>query len=325
MESSARFFWSLTPYFISAAIGINSLATPASAQDFPNRPIRLIVGPGPDVTARAIGAKVGAALGQPIVVEQLPAAGGVVAARTVARAAPDGYTLLLTTGSYSIMQAIQPTININLQKDFEPVAQIASLGFVLLAHIDLAANSVAELISLARDKPGVLNCASTGIGTTAHLGCEMFRTYGKIDFVHVPFKGNPPAVADLLAGRVHFFFSTGPAVSHVQAGKLKALAVTGPARMPAIASIPTMAEAGMPEMSFISWNGVHAPAGTPKAIIVKLGSEIIRATAQPDIQRTLLVQGFSPDPRDADAFGEFVRTDVERWAKVVAETGAKAE
>jgi tripartite-type tricarboxylate transporter receptor subunit TctC len=308
-------------FFMAAAVA----AAPAIAQEFPNRPIRLIVGPGPDTTARAIGAKLGAALGQAIVVEQLPAAGGVVAAQTVAKAAPDGYTLLLTTGSYSIMQAIQPGINFNLQKDFEPVAQIASLGFVLLAHPDVAASSLAELTRLAREKPGTLNCASTGIGTTAHLGCEMFRTYGKIDFVHVPFKGNPPAVADLLAGRVHFFFSTGPAVSHVQAGKLKALAVTGPTRMAAIPAVPTVAEAGMPELSFISWNGVHAPAGTPKAVTARLGVEITKAATLPDIQKTLTVQGFDPDPKGAEAFGAFVRADVERWARVVAETGAKAQ
>ena len=307
------------------ALAATVASVPAAAQEFPNRPIRLIVGPGPDTTARAIGAKLGAALGQAIVVEQLPAAGGVVAAQTVAKAAPDGYTLLLTTGSYSIMQAIQPGINFNLQKDFEPVAQIASLGFVLLAHPDVAAHSLSELTRLARDKPGTLNCASTGIGTTAHLGCEMFRTYGKVDFVHVPFKGNPPAVADLLSGRVHFFFSTGPAISHVTAGKLKALAVTGPTRMAAIPAVQTVAEAGMPELSFISWNGIHAPAGTPKAVTARLGAEITRAAALPDIRQTLTVQGFDPDPKGAEAFGAFVRADVERWARVVAETGAKAQ
>jgi tripartite-type tricarboxylate transporter receptor subunit TctC len=284
----------------------------------------LIVGPGPDTTARAIGAKIGATLGQPIVVDQLPGAGGVVAAQTVAKAPADGHTLLLTTGSYSIMQAIQPGINFNLERDFEPVAQVASLGFVLLAHPDVPANSLDELIQLAKNKPGALNCASTGIGTTAHLGCEMLRTYAKIDFVHVPFKGNPPAVIDLLAGRVHFFFSTGPALTHVAAGKLKALAVTGPKRMNAIGTVPTVEESGMPQLSFISWNGVHAPKGTPHSIISRLSTEIVRAAGLPDIQQTLIKQGFDPDPKDAEAFGVFVRSDVERWSRAVTETGAKA-
>ena len=300
-------------------------AVPAAAQDFPTKSIRLVVGPGPDTTARAVGAKLSAVWGQTVVVEQLPGAGGVVAAQTVAKAAPDGYTLLLTTGSYSIMQAIRPDMKLSLLEDFEPVAQIASLSFVLLAHPGLAANTLPELIKLAKDKPGTLNCASTGPGTTAHLGCEMLRTYGKVDIVHVPYNGNAPSVTDLIAGRVHVFFSTGPGLVNVSAGKLKALAVTGPARMAAAPDVPTVAEAGMPELGFISWNGVHAPAGTPKPVIAKLGAELVKAASLPDIKQTLAVQGFDADPKPAEGFAAFVAADVGRWAKAVIETGAKAE
>ena len=310
---------------VATLLSVAALTTPAAAQEFPTRPIRLIVGPGPDTTARAVGARLSAVWGQQVVVEQLPGAGGVIAAQTVAKAAPDGYTLLLSTGSYSIMQAIRPDMKLSLLKDFEPVAQIASLSFVLLANPTLPANTLPELIKLARDKPGTLNCASTGPGTTAHLGCEMLRTYGQVDFVHVPYNGTAPAITDLIAGRVHVLFATGPGLVNVTAGKLKAIVVTGPARMAAAPDVPTMAEAGMPELGFISWNGVHAPAGTPKPVIARLAAEFVKAASLPDIMQALAVQGFDADPKPADGFAAFVVSDVERWAKVVKETGAKAE
>ena len=310
---------------VATLLSVAALTTPAAAQEFPTRPIRLIVGPGPDTTARAVGARLSAVWGQQVVVEQLPGAGGVIAAQTVAKAAPDGYTLLLSTGSYSIMQAIRPDMKLSLLKDFEPVAQIASLSFVLLANPTLPANTLPELIKLARDKPGTLNCASTGPGTTAHLGCEMLRTYGQVDIVHVPYNGTAPAITDLIAGRVHVLFATGPGLVNVTAGKLKAIVVTGPARMAAAPDVPTMAEAGMPELGFISWNGVHAPAGTPKPVIAGLAAEFVKAASLPDIMQALAVQGFDADPKPADGFAAFVVSDVERWAKVVKETGAKAE
>ena len=310
---------------IMAAVVAVFAPIPAIAQEFPTKSIRLIVGPGPDTVARAVGAKLTAAWGQQVVIEQLPGAGGVIAAQTVAKAAPDGYTLLLTTGSYSIMQAIQPQLKLSLLTDFAPVAQIASLSFVLLANPAVPANSLTELLKLARDKPGFINCASTGPGTTAHLGCEMIKTYGKVDIVHVPYNGVAPAVTDLIAGRVHVFFSTGPGLVNVTAGKLKALAVSGPKRWATIPNVETEAEAGLGEAGFISWNGVHAPAATPKAVIDKLGAELVRAASLPDIKATLGAQGFEADPKPAAEFAAFVTADVERWAKVVAETGAKAE
>jgi tripartite-type tricarboxylate transporter receptor subunit TctC len=307
------------------AFVISLCAGSVVAQDFPSKPIRLIVGPGPDTTARAVGAKISASIGHQVVVEQLPGAGGVIAAQTVAKAAPDGYTLLLSTGSYSILQAINPQLKLSLLKDYQPVAQLASLSFVLLANPGLPANTLPELIKYAKDNPGKINCASTGVGTTAHLGCEMLKVYAGVNIVHVPYNGNPAAVVALLAGQVQIFFSTGPALVNVSAGKLKALAVTGPTRMKAIPSVQTVVEAGFPDLGFISWNGIHAPAGTPKAVVDKLGVEFAKAIAFPDVQNTLITQGFDPESRNAEQFSVFVKADVERWAKSVKDTGAKAE
>ena len=297
----------------------------AVAQEYPVKSIRVIVGGGPDVVARAIGQKLTAAWGQAVVVEQLPGAGGLVAAQTVARAPADGYTLLLTSSAYAIMPAIQPKFQYNLVKDFEPIAQIASLGFVLLAHHSVAANSLDELVKLAQAKPGFINCGSVGAGSTAHLGCEILKTYAKVDIVHVPYNGAGPALLDLLAGRIHIFLSPGTDFSNVKAGKLKVLAITGSRRIEAVPEVPTMAEAGRPELSFESWNGFHAPGGTPKAVVAKLAAEILKAAATPEVQEKVKAQGFFADPRSGDAFAEFVKADVARWARIVAETGARPE
>ena len=321
--------WTIARHFAVGVAGVVALLLAgggaAVAQVFPVKPIRLIVGPGPDIVARAIGQKLTEAWGQAVVVEQLPGAGGVIAAQTVARAPADGYTLLLTTGSYSIMQAIQPKVQFSLTRDFEPVAQIASLGFVLLAHPSVPAANADELVRFALAKPGFVNCASTGPGTTAHLGCEMLKTYAKADVVHVPYNGPGPALLDLLAGRVHIFFSPGTDFSNVKAGKLKALAVTGTQRVAAVPDVPTIAEAGWPQLSFSSWNGVHAPVSTPKAVVARLAEAILKATAAPEVGEKLALQGFVADAKPSDAFAKFVDADIARWQKIVAETGAKPE
>ena len=250
----------------------------------------------------------------------------MIAAQTVARAPADGYSLLLTTTSFAIMQAMQPKLPFSLLTDFAPVGQVISAGFVLVAHPSVPATSLDELIRLAQAKPGFINCASTGPGTAPHLGCEMLRTYAKADVVHVPYNGTPPAVLDLLAGRVHILIATGPAsVNLVQEGKLKALAVTGRNRVGALPQIPTMAELGRPELEIPGWNGVHAPAGTPPEVIARLSAEILKAVGQPEVGDKIRAQGFDPDPRSADAFGELVRADVARWTAIVKATGAKPE
>ena len=295
------------------------------AQDYPSKPIFFVVGPGPDALARLIGQKLTAAWGQQVLIDIQPTAGGVVAARNVAKAAPDGHTMLLTTGSYTIMQALRPELQINLLRDFEPVAQIGSLSFLLLAKGTLPVKSLDDLIKLARAKPGQINCASSGVGTTAHLGCEMLKKFANIDIVHVPYKGAGPALTDLIGGYVDIFFSVPTAVPQVKAGDVRALAVTGARRLAVLPEVPTVAESGLPDLTFGSWNGVHVPAATPKPIIAKLNAEIGKARNQPDIQQRMIDFGFTPEGGAPEEFGDFVKRDLAGWTKIVKETGVKVE
>jgi tripartite-type tricarboxylate transporter receptor subunit TctC len=297
----------------------------ARAQDYPSKPIFFVVGPGPDALARLIGQKLTAAWGQQVLIDIQPTAGGVVAARNVAKAAPDGHTMLLTTGSYTIMQALRPDLQINLLRDFEPVTQIGSLSFLLLAKSTLPVKSLDDLIKLARAKPGQINCASSGVGTTAHLGCEMLKKFANIDIVHVPYKGAGPALTDLIGGCVDIFFSVPTAAPQVKAADVRALAVTGARRLAVLPDVPTVAESGLPDLTFGSWNGVHVPAATPKPIIAKLNAEIGKARNQPDIQQRMTDFGFTPEGGAPEEFGDFVKRDLAGWTKIVKETGVKVE
>jgi tripartite-type tricarboxylate transporter receptor subunit TctC len=321
-----RFRPALAALLISYMFGSGMFAAGAAcAQDYPSKPIFFIVGPGPDALARLFGQKLTAALGQQVLIDIQPTAGGVVAARNVAKAAPDGHTLLLTTGAYTIMQALRPDLPVNLLRDFEPVAPIGSLSFLLLAKNALPAKSLDDLIKLARAKPGQINCASSGVGTTSHLGCEMLKKFANIDIVHVPYKGAGPALTDLIGGYVDIFFSVPTAAPQVKAGDVRALAVTGAKRLAAFPEIATVAEGGLPELTFGSWNGVHVPAATPKPIIAKLNAEIGKARNQPDIQQRMTEFGFTPEGGTPEQFGDFVKRDLAGWTKVVKETGVKVE
>jgi tripartite-type tricarboxylate transporter receptor subunit TctC len=309
------------------ALSIACLLGPASAraQDYPTRPVFFVVGPGPDVMARLFAQKLTEAFGQQVLVDIQAAAGGVVAARTVAKAAPDGHTMLLSTGVYSIMEVMRRDLPFSFQRDFEPVAEIGSLSFLLLATPSLGVSSLDELIKLARLKPGVINCASSGVGTTAHLGCERLRQAAGIDIVHVPYKGAPAALVDLLAGRVHLTFSVPTAAAHVKSGELRSLAVTGEKRLAALPDVPTVSEAGWPALEFGSWNGVHVPAGTPEPIVEKLNGAIAKARNLPDVQQRMLDVGLTPEGGTAAEFAEFVKRDIARWSRIVAETGVRAD
>lgn len=302
------------------------LASPgAQAQDFPTKPIFFVVGPGPDTLARLFGQKMTEAWGQQVLVDPQPAAGGVVAARGVARAAPDGHTMLLTTGSYSIMQAMRQDLPFNILDSFAPVAEIGSLSFVLVVNKSLPVNSVDDLIKLARAKPGTINCASAGNGTPAHLGCEMFKKVAKIDIVHVPYRGLNAVMTDLLGGFVQMTFAVPTVIPQVKAGEVRALAVSGGQRLTALPDTPTLAETGLPAVEFSSWNGVHVPAGTPAAIVGKINAEVAKIRAMPDIQQRMIDLGFTPEGGTPAEFGQFVKRDVDRWINIVKETGVKPD
>ncbi|MFL4979471.1 MAG: Bug family tripartite tricarboxylate transporter substrate binding protein [Xanthobacteraceae bacterium] len=311
----------LLPLAIACMLGADA----ARAQDYPTRPVFIVVGPGPDAMARLFGQKLTEAFGQQVLVDIQATAGGVVAARTVAKAAPDGHTMLLSTGVYSIMEVTRRDLPFSFLRDFEPVAEIGSLSFVLLASPSLGVSSLADLIALARKRPGEINCASSGVGTTAHLGCERLRQAANIDIVHVPYKGAPAALVDLLGGRVHVTFSVPTAAAHVKSGELRALAVTGSQRIAALPDVPTVAEAGLPDLEFGSWNGLHVPTGTPKPIIDKLNGAVAKARNLADVQTRMRDVGLEPEGGTPAEFGEFVRRDVERWGRIVKETGMKME
>jgi tripartite-type tricarboxylate transporter receptor subunit TctC len=311
---------------VAAVLALGALGAGAlKAEDYPSRPVFIVLGPGPDAMPRLFGNKLSQMWGQQVLVDPQPAGGGIVATRTVARAAADGYTMLLTTGSYTINEVLRPSFPFSLTRDFAPAAEIGTLSFILLANKSLPVNSLADLIKLAKEKPGQLNCASSGVGTTAHLGCEMLNRYAGVNIVHVPYKGVGPAMVDLLGGRVQIFFSVPTAAAQVQSGEVKALAVTGKKRLSILPDVPTVAEAGVPDLEFFSWNGIHLPAGTPAAIVAKINTDFGKVRAMPDIRERMQQLGFTPEGGSAEEFGAFVKADIARWRKVVHDTGVKVE
>jgi tripartite-type tricarboxylate transporter receptor subunit TctC len=298
----------------------------AIAPDYPARPIRFIVGAAPDVLPRLVGQRLTDAWGQQVVVDQRSGAGGIIAADTAARAAPDGYTLLLTTGAYSVNAVYYTKLSHDLVRDFAPVSLLATIQFLLVVHPSVPVKSVQELIQLARAKPGKLNCASGGNGTTAHFGCEMLKSRARIDVVHVPYKGVAPAITEVLGGQVQTMFTPMQAgLPHVRAGKLKALGVGGAKRATAAPDLPTVAEAGVPGFAFDSWNGVHVPARTPRPIIAKLNAELAKAISPLEIQKRMLDLGLESAGGTPEEFAAFVKADIARWARVVKDAGLRTE
>jgi tripartite-type tricarboxylate transporter receptor subunit TctC len=309
-----------------ALIIASAACAPASrAQDYPTRPVFIVVGPGPDAMARLFGQKLSEAWGQQVLVDPQPAGGGVVAMRAVARAQPDGHTMLLTTGSYTINEALRPNLPVLLLRDFEPVAEIGALSFILITNPALPFKSLDDLVKAARAQPGKLNCASSGVGTTAHLGCEMLNRVANVDIVHIPYKGAGPALVDLLGGRVEVTFSVPTVIEQVKSGQVRALAVTGAKRLPNLPDVPTVAEAGFPDLAFGSWNGLHVPTGTPKPVVAKISAAVAKARDLPDIRQRMTELGFTPEGGTPEEFGDFVKRDLARWHKVVKDTGVKVE
>ena len=306
--------------------GVSVSTGAALAQNYPTKPIRFIVGPGPDVLARMIGQRLTDSWGQQVVVDQRPGAGGIIAADTVSKSIPDGYTLLLTTGAYTINATLYPKLPYDLERDLAPVSLLASISFLVIVPPSLPAKNMQELVQLARAKPGSLNCAHSGPGTTAHLGCEMLKSSARIDIVPVPYKGTVPAIIDVISGQAQLMFAVMQGgLPHVQAGKLRALAVTGSKRSASLPDVPTITEAGFPGADFITWNGVHVPAQTPKATIAKLNAELDRLLKLPEIRERMQTLGLDPVGGTPEAFAAFVKADISRWAKVIKESGTRAE
>src|ERR1700744_5845804 len=286
---------SLLRRLITASLALSALAASgdgAVAADSRFKPVRIIVGAGPDVAARVLAQVFSEALGQQFVVEQLPGAGGIIAAQTVKRALPDGYTLLFSTATIVALQAYRPDISYNLATDSEPIGKIGEGPAVLFASPSLGAKNLTEVLAIAKSKPGTINCASSGPGTQAHLGCAMLKQYGDADVVHVPYNGMGPAVVDLLADRVQLLFGFLNNMTYVTDQKLVAIAVTSKTRSSIASEVPTTAEAGLPALNYTTWYGLDAPKGTPKAITDKLNAVLVKALADPKVQQRLETVGF---------------------------------
>ena len=306
------------------------LACGAHAQTYPSKSIRLIVpfppgGPA-DVLGRLFGQKLSEDWGQPVVVENRAGAGGNIGAEAVAKSAPDGYTLLLIANSHTINAGLYASLPYDPVKDFTPISQIASYMLVLVTHPSVPAESVADLVALARSRPGQLKYASAGNGTMTHLAAEMFRLATGTDMIHVPYKGAAPATNDLLGGQVSLMFNN-PVSSfpHVKAGKLRALAVTGASRLTTAPEVPTVAELGYPGFEASTWYGFLGPAGMPKEVVTKVHTDILRSLQLRDVQERLAAQGFVSIGTSPGQFGEILRSDVERWRQVVKAAGLRAD
>ena len=308
-----------------------SLTVSAQVQSYPTKAIRLIC-PFPaagavDIASRAIAQELSKNLNLPVTVENRPGAGGNIGSAEVVRAAPDGYTLLMTTSG---IQAINPFLynkmSFDPNKDLQPVSVLVSLNNVLVVNPSVKINSVAELIGQAKEQPEKLNYASSGSGTSIHMSGEMFKYMAGVNLIHIPYKGSAPAVTDLLGGQVMMMFDNIPSsMPHIKSGKLRAIATTGAKRDPSLPDLPTIAESGVPGYEAGVWFGLMAPTGTPKDIIAKLNAEIVKAAKGPDYIKKMNEQGYIVLASSAEQMGEMSRAEYARWGPIVKASGAKAE
>lgn len=302
-----------------------------AAEAFPSRPIRLIVpftpGGTTDILARLVAQKAGETLGQPMVVENRPGAGGNIGAEAAARSAADGYTLLMgTLGTQVTNQFIYPRMPYDSAKDFAPVTLVANSPNVLLVNSTLPANSIGELIALARREPGKINYASTSTGGSPHLSGELLSMMAGVRMQHVPYKGAAPAMTDLLAGQVNLMFDNLPsALAQIQGGKIKALAVTGAKRASVLPSVPTVRESGLPDYEVNSWFGLLAPAGTPPERVRQLQQAVDKVLAMPDVRKRIQELGAEPGGEGSAAFAAQIKADTDKWARVIRSAGIKAQ
>ncbi|HET7672694.1 MAG TPA: tripartite tricarboxylate transporter substrate binding protein [Burkholderiales bacterium] len=301
----------------------------AGAQQYPTKPVRFVVpyaaGGATDLIARTIGEKLSASLGQPVVVDNRPGAATLVGAQFVAKAEPDGHTLLMATSTtLAINASLYSKLPYDPVKDFAPISLVIQHPFVLLVNPAVPANSVKELVALAKSKPGQLAYASGGSGSFPHLAMAMFQSMTGIDVIHVPYKGSAPALTDLMGGQIAMMFDN-TALNYVKGGKIRALAVTTKQRLSVMPDVPTLAEAGVPGYELAAWQGVIAPAGTPRPVVDRLNGEIVKLLQLPDVQARLTADGGQIITSTPDQFAAHIKTEIGRFAKVVKDSGAKVE
>jgi len=308
-----------------------STAFAQGAAGYPSKSIRIVVpfsaAGTTDLLARAVGSEMQKAWGQPVVVENRPGAGGNLGSDIVAKAAPDGYTLLVGAVSpQAINVTLYPKMPYDVMRDFAHITLLAAVPNLLEVHPSVPVKTVKELIALAKSKPGQLTYASSGSGTSIHLSAELFKTMAGVDMLHIPYKGSAPAVTDLIGGQVQLMFDNLPSsIAQVKAGKLRPIAVTTLKRSPALPDVPTIAESGLPGYDASSWFGMHAPAGTPKDIISKIHGVVTKSLHTPEMMERLSTQGAQPVGNTPEEFTEFLRVEIAKWAKVVKASGARVD
>jgi tripartite-type tricarboxylate transporter receptor subunit TctC len=316
---------------IAMTAGLVIAGHAAAAEIYPVKPVRVIAAFPPggfvDFTARLLTAPLANSLGQQVVVDNRSGAGGIVGTELVARAPADGYTLTVgSAGTHAVNQSLYRKLPYNVLRDFQPIARLADAPSILAVHPSLPARSVKELIALARARPGDILYASAGAGTSTHLAAALFEHLARIKLVHVPYKGGGPAIIDVLGGQVPVTFGTAASVSpHTKSGRLRGLAVTGGKRSAVLPDLPTISESGLPEYEMLNWLGLFAPAGVPRTVVEKLSAETVRIMRLPEVRQRLNAQGAEPAPLATEEFTAFVKSEVEKWTKVVAVTGMTAD
>jgi len=326
-----------TAAVIAILVGFGTFSATSVAQNnsrqfesFPQRPVRWIApfppGGAADIVSRLLGQKLTEAWGQQIVVDNRPGAGGNLGTEIAARAAPDGYTVVLVPATFTTYPSLTKTPSYDPLKDFAPITLVSSSPTILVVNPSLPVKEVRELISLARAKPGELNYASSGIGASAHMAAELFKSMTRTNIVHVPYKGQPPALLDLISGRVQIMFPNIPvALPHIKAGRLRALAVSTAKRSALFPELPTISESGLPGFEVLQWSGLLAPAGTPRAVVGKYQREIATALNLPDVRQKLASQGFEAVGNTPGEFSDYIRAEIIKWAKVIQEAGIRPD
>jgi tripartite-type tricarboxylate transporter receptor subunit TctC len=307
---------------------INGSALTARADPYPSKPIQLVVGyaagGSTDVIARIVGQQLSEALGQPVVIENRPGAGATIASAQVARSAPDGYTIFMSTIANTINTSLYPKLPFDFATDFAPISLVATVPNVLVLNPAVPATTLKEFIALAKSKPGEINFASSGTGSSIHLSGELFNTVAQVRLVHVPYKGSAPAVTDLMGGQVQSMFDNlSSSLPYIKAGKLRALAVTSAHRSIAAPNIPTMAEAGLPGFEVTSWFALVAPAKTPRAIITRLNNEVRKILERSAINARLAELGVDAAPSTPEALAKWISSETAKWAGAVKASGTK--
>lgn len=321
-------FWLNAAAICALSSGLSGFAGAAQLEEYPNRPVRFVVpfppGGANDILARILGQKLSESLAQHFVLDNRAGASGIIGTALVSKTNPDGYTILMTGAAFAVLPSLYPKLQFN-PGDLTPVSLVAVIPNILIVHPTVPVASVKEVIALAKAKPGYLQFAGAGVGGSVHLAGELFKSMARIDIVHVPYKGGPPALNDLLGGHVHMMFpDTLAAMPHVRAGKAKPLGITTAKRLAALPTVPAISET-VPGYESAGWYGVLAPAGTPPAIVNKLSDAIAKALRSPDVVEKLSAQSAEPIGSTPQAFGAHIKSEHDKWAKVIREAGIKAD